>query len=81
MRVPKLFLTSAVLLLIGLVSLWSKWNGTAGINAGSPVSVWSVNFCGSVNGWPALIGVVSIVAALLMFLCAVISAVLKPPRV
>jgi len=81
MRVPKLFLTSAILLLIGLVSLWSKWNGTAGINAGSPVSVWSLNFCGSVSGWPALIGAVSIVAALLVFLWAVISASLTPPRV
>ena len=81
MRVPKLFLTSAVLLLIGLVSLWSKWNGTAGVNAGSPISVWSVNFCGSVNGWPAMIGVVSIVAALLVFLWAAISAVLEPSKV
>ena len=80
MRVPKLFLTSAAFLILGLGALWSKWNGSAGINAGSPISVWAVNFCGSVNGWPALIGVVSIVGGLLVFLWAVISAVMQPPR-
>ena len=74
MRFRKLLLASAVLLIIGLVSLWSKWNGTAGINAGYPISAWGVNFCESVKGWPALIGVISTIAALFVFLGAVITA-------
>ncbi len=79
MHTRKLFLISAVLLIVGLVSLWSKWNGTAGIKAGSPVSMWGVSFCGSVSGWPALIGIVSILAALLIVLAALISAAVASP--
>jgi hypothetical protein len=77
MRARLLFLTSAVLLVIGLVSLWSKWNGSAGINAGDSVSAWAVTFSGSVHGWPAMIGVISIIAALFVFLAAVIRALME----
>ena len=64
----KLFLASALFCWIGLVSLWSKWNGNAGINAGYPVNAWSVTFNGSVHDWPAMIGVLAILAALVIFL-------------
>jgi hypothetical protein len=80
MRVPKLFLSSAVLLMIGLASLWSKWNGSAGINAGDSVSAWAVTFNGSVHGWPAMIGVIAIIAAIFVFLAAVISAAVASPK-
>ena len=80
MRARKLFLTSAVLMVIGLGSLWSKWNGTAGVSAGSSMREWAVNFCGSVNGWPALIGIVLLIAALFVFLAAVISGAAESPR-
>ncbi len=80
MRVPKLFLSSAVLLVIGLASLWSKWNGSAGINAGDSVSAWAVTFNGSVHGWPAMIGVIAIIAAIFVFLAAVISAAIASPK-
>ena len=73
MHARKLFLTSAVLLLIGLVSLGSKWDGNAGINAGDSLSGWAVTFNGSVHGLPAMIGVISVVASLLVFLAAVIN--------
>ena len=72
MRTRKLFTASAVLLILGLTSVWSKWNGSAGINAGDSVAAWAVSFSGSVTGWPALIGVISIIAALVAFLWAVI---------
>lgn len=77
MRTRKLFLTSGVLLIVGLVSLWSKWDGSAGINAGYPISQWVVTFNGSVHGWPAMIGVVSIVVALFVFVAAVVRSVLE----
>ena len=60
------------LLLIGLASLWSKWNGSAGINAGDYSQAWAVTFNGSVHGWPAMIGVIAILAAIVVLLWAVI---------
>jgi hypothetical protein len=80
MHARKLFLTSAVLLLIGLVSLGSKWNGSAGINAGDSLSAWAVIFNGSVHGLPAMIGVISVIAALLVFLAAIISGAMASPK-
>jgi hypothetical protein len=73
MHARKLFLTSAVLLVIGLFSIGSKWDGSAGINAGDSLSAWAVTFNGSVHGLPALIGVISVIAALLVFLAALIN--------
>jgi len=77
MRSRKLFLISAVLLIVGLGSLWSKWNGSAGFNAGDSISAWSVTFNGSVHGWPALIGIVGLVAGLVLLVIALIRAVSK----
>lgn len=77
MHARKLFLASAVFLLISLVSLWSKWNGTAGINAGDSINAWSVTFNGSVHGWPALIGVLSLLVAIVLFLWALIRSVME----
>ena len=79
MRALKLFLASAVLLVLGLASLWSKWNGNAGINAGYPIGAWSVTFSGSVQGWPALLGILLIIAAIVLFLAAVIRALVGSP--
>jgi hypothetical protein len=76
----KLYLASAAFLVFGLASLWFKWNGSAGINAGDSIAAWSVNFSGSVNGWPAMIGILAIVAAILVFLAAVISTVLSDSK-
>jgi len=77
MRPRKLFLASAILLIIGLASLWIKWNGSAGINASTAVQEWAVTFNGSVHGWPAMIGVVSVIAALITFLVALIRTLLE----
>ncbi len=79
MRSIRLFLASLLLVVIGLASLWSKWDGSAGINAGYPVSAWVVSFSGSVHGWPALIGVVALLAAIILFLAAVIRALVGSP--
>jgi hypothetical protein len=76
--VHRLFIASAVLLVLGLASLWSKWNGNAGINAGTSFDSWAVSFNGSVRGLPALIGVILIPAAIILFLVALIKAALGP---
>jgi hypothetical protein len=80
MRVHRLFTASAVLLVLGLASLWSKWNGNAGINAGTSLDSWAVSFNGSVHGLPALIGVILILAAIIVFLVALIKTALGPSR-
>ena len=80
MRVHKLFMTSAVLLVLGLAALWSKWNGNAGINAGTSLDSWAVSFNGSVHGLPALIGVILILAAIIVFLVALIKTALHPSQ-
>jgi hypothetical protein len=80
MRVQKLFITSAVLLVLALASLWSKWNGNAGINAGTSLDSWAVSFNGSVHGLPALIGVLLILGAVIVLLVALIKTVLGSSR-
>ena len=80
MRESRFYLTSALLLVVGLVSLGSKWIGTAGINAGYPISAWSVSFSGSVSGWPAMIGVIAIVSSVILFLAAVLHSLFAPPH-
>lgn len=76
MRTRKLFLVSAALLVVGFAALWSKWNGSAGINASTTVQDWTVSFNGSVHGWPAMIGVVAILASLIALLIAVIRSLI-----
>ena len=73
----KLFLASAILLIAGLTSLWSKWNGSAGITAGTATQEWAVTFNGSVHGWPAMIGVVALFAALITFVVALVRTLLR----
>ena len=73
MSTRKLFVASAIFLLVGLVSLWSKWNGNTGVTAGDTISAWSVTFNGSVHGWPAMIGVVAVLAAAVAFLWGLVS--------
>ena len=77
MRPNKLFLASAVLLVLGLASLWSKWNGSAGLNAGSSLDSWALSFSGSVHGLPALVGIVTLVAGIITFVVALIRSAIK----
>ena len=80
MGVYKLFIAAEALLVLGLASLWSKWNGNAGINAGTSLDSWAVSFNGSVHGLPALIGVVLILAAIVVFLVALIRTAMGASR-
>ena len=79
MSTRKLFVASAIFLLVGLVSLWSKWNGNTGVTAGDTISAWSVTFNGSVHGWPAMIGVVAVLAAAVAFLWGLVRVLLEEP--
>ena len=77
MRTRKLVLTSALFFVIGLVSLGSKWNGSAGVHAGDSLPAWSVNFSGAVTGLPAMIGVLALLAAVLAFIWALIKSLME----
>ena len=80
MRVYKLFIAAEALLVLGLASLWSKWNGNAGISAGTSLDSWAVSCNGSVHGLPALIGVVLTLAAIVVFLVALIKTAMGASR-
>ena len=80
MRVHRLFMRLRFYWSPGLASLWSKWNGNAGINAGTSLDSWAVSFNGSVHGLPALIGVILILAAIIVFLVALIKTALGPSK-
>ena len=77
MRSRRLFLAAALFLVAGFATLWSKWNGSAGINAGYPMDQWVVSFNGSVHGWPAMIGMVCLLAGLILLVIALIRAVME----
>ena len=72
MRAKQLFLTSAAFFAVGFVTIWTRWQGTAGLNAGSSASAWGINFCGSVNGWAAAIGIICLLAAVILLIGALI---------
>jgi hypothetical protein len=80
MRVHKLFLAFAILLILGLASLGSKWNGNAGIGAGTSLDSWNVSFNGSVHGFPALVGILLILAAIIVFLVALVKTAIGSSR-
>ena len=63
--------------MVGLVSLWSKWDGSAGINAAYPISQWGVSFSGSVHGWPAMVGVLSILFGIIFLVVGLIESLLS----
>lgn len=64
MNARNLLLAAVLFLVVGLISLGSKWNGNAGFNVADSVNARSVTFNGSVHGWPALIDIVAIVIAI-----------------
>jgi hypothetical protein len=70
MSARRLLLAFVVFLLISLTSLWSKWNGSFGLHAGYPIENWNVTCNGSVQGWPAFIGIVALLVAIVLLIWA-----------
>jgi hypothetical protein len=77
MKTRNLLLIAIGFLVAGLISLASKWNGSAGINAGDSISAWSVTFNGSVHGWPAMIGILCVLAGLVLLVVGLIRTLLE----
>ena len=72
MKASKLYLLSAVLLIVGFICIWSVWHGTANLTSGAPVGVSSIQFCGSASGTRVLIGFVVGVAGLIVYAVALV---------
>lgn len=73
MKSNRLFIVSAVLLLLGFGSLGKGWNGTASVNVAFPVSGCSVQFCGSASGGWALGGLLGLTLGIIFLIVASIS--------
>jgi hypothetical protein len=73
MRAKRLFIASGLFLVVALVTVGSKWNGSAGVTAGWPPSTWAINFCGSANGWAVIICLLCLLATLFLFLAAIVT--------
>jgi hypothetical protein len=77
MRAIQLFILAGVLLVAGVVSIASGWHGNAGVNLGMPVTATSVSFSGSANGASALVGILTIIPGVIIFIIAVIMALVR----
>ena len=60
-----------------LVTIGSQWHGSFTAGAGTAASAWNVNFCGSVTGWTAAAGLLLILAAVLVFIGALIQSAVR----
>jgi hypothetical protein len=75
---PKyLFLVAALLLALALTLIAIGWNGTAGVTFSSPIAGSSFKFCGEAKGGWAVGGMLSAIAAIIVFLVAVVRSLLE----
>ena len=72
MKLERLILVAAVLLVTGFAVLYTSWRGTAGFSSGLPLSQSILQLNGSTNGMAAILGPLFTVVGLVIL---VISAV------
>lgn len=71
---PKFLLSCALLaFFVALGVLCAGWQGTSSISAAWPVSGSAVQLSGSVKGWQAIGGLLGFLAAIVLFLWALVS--------
>lgn len=71
---PKFLLSCALLaFFVALGVLCSGWQGTSSISAAWPVSGSAVQLSGGVKGWTAIGGLLGFIAAIALFLWALVS--------
>jgi hypothetical protein len=74
MRRFRWVIVSAVFLLVGIVSLATGWKGNAGVNMAWPVAGAAVTFCGSAQGWAAVLGALGLLLGVIFLVVSVVSA-------
>jgi hypothetical protein len=77
MRRQWALLVGGTLVLLGLASVGSVWNGTVGLNFGWPASANTIKFCGSASGLWALVGLSVIVTGLAILVISIIRKLLR----
>ena len=65
------FVTSGLMLVLGIVCIAWRWHGTASVNLGIPLSSTAVQFCGSASGGLALAGLGAMILSLLLLVIAI----------
>jgi hypothetical protein len=72
-----LYLWSAAgLLILGIVLLGAKWNGTSALTGSWPLSGSEFKFCGSATGGLALLGVLALALGVVSFLVSLVIALM-----
>jgi hypothetical protein len=77
MRSKLLFIASALIFVLGLVSLGVGWKGTASITLASPLGSSSLQFCGSASGGWALVGISGILLGIALAVVALVSLTVR----
>ena len=77
MRVNRLFIITAVLLVIGVGALSSGWHGDAGVNFGSPLNVNVVRVSGHAMGGRALVGLLGLILGAILLVITLIAAIVQ----
>lgn len=74
MKSKYLFVLSAVLLVLGVVALFSNFHGSASLSGAVPVSGASFDICGSSRGARPMIAVLLTITSVLIFIVAMVRA-------
>lgn len=77
MHLNRLFIATAVLLIMGVGTILSGFHGNAGFNFGLPLSVTSMALSINATGARALVGVLSVVLGAVLFVITLISAIVQ----
>lgn len=77
MRVSRLFIVEAALLIIGIGSLMGAWKGNANISFALPIQASAVTLTGGATGWSAFIGTIATLFGVIMFFVTLIAAVVQ----
>jgi hypothetical protein len=80
MKTRRLLICSFISLAIGLSLLFGYCNGTAGMNAGYPISATSLNISITTTGYPALFGIPLTILGLLLLTISFIAAIVGEIR-
>ncbi|HZQ23037.1 MAG TPA: hypothetical protein VFA89_09570 [Terriglobales bacterium] len=76
MKPKYLFMGAGGLVFIAFILLAIDWHGTAGVTVSSTLSDNSVRFAGQAIGGLALIAICLVIAAIVVFLVAVVRAII-----
>ncbi|HZQ69380.1 MAG TPA: hypothetical protein VFA68_12740 [Terriglobales bacterium] len=68
--------SAAVLLILGIVLLGVRWNGTSALTGAWPLSNSEFKFCGAATGGLALVGVLALALACISFLVSLVMVVM-----